>query len=66
MLISKYDIENSKLHCHRPKTGDIISKTVNIHTVCQYFRNAVTCEPRIWHLDVIFYADLKYIIENLK
>ena len=48
------------------KTDDvIISKAVNIR-ICQYFRNEVTCESRIWHLGVIFYADLKYVtIANL-
>ena len=40
------------------KTDDvIISKAVNIQ-ICQCFRNEITCESRIWHLGVIFYADL--------
>ena len=45
----------------------IISKAVNIQ-ICQCFRNEVTCESRIWHLGVIFYADLNtyFSNENLK
>ena len=61
MLVSSMGLKIQKTKTHNV----IISKTMIIQ-ICQYLRNAIAYEPKMWHLKLTFHTDLKYYNQNSK